>query len=150
MNRDNILAVADAIENSTLAQRHRKADRIGFNMENFVLRAYRGVDDKTGHACGTVACIAGWAVALFDENGEPREKPLSPKDLKGLAAQDITEQAGKTLGLKFKVSEDLFMAWSSPLDLGDITAEHAVKTLRHLARTGKVNWEIKKAKRIAA
>ena len=65
MNRENILKVAEAIET---AARDRKGLRgkIGFNMCAYATEAYdeedRQVVDHVD-ACGTVACIAGWAYA---------------------------------------------------------------------------------------
>lgn len=55
MNKDNILAVADAIEKHSIPE-------LGFNM-----RYWRETKkaDKYGTRCGTVACIGGWAETVL-------------------------------------------------------------------------------------
>ena len=59
MNKENILKVADAIEQHSIPD-------LGFNMSIWV-----GIgslyEDKSGHKCGTVGCIAGWATTVKNQ-----------------------------------------------------------------------------------
>ena len=64
MNRENVLRVADAIEQLSIPD-------LGFNMMAFIIRSEEGGADlsdidMTGRNCGTVACIGGWACWLAD------------------------------------------------------------------------------------
>lgn len=129
MNVENILKVADAIEQHSIAE-------LGFNMGLF--QGFGGqFYDHTGHNCGTTACIGGWANAI-------QSKTL-------VEAGDLTEaDARNFLGLSPAKASDLFYARNYPENLISpdedyfigITAEQAVATLRHLAATGKVDWAI--------
>jgi len=58
MNRENILRVADAIEQHSIPD-------LGFNMNQMLGEAAPHNPDQTGRSCGTVACIAGWAAYLY-------------------------------------------------------------------------------------
>lgn len=112
MNVENILKVADAIEN------HEIAD-LGFNMAVIKAPSRNEVPDMSGHDCGTVACIAGWTHTLF---------PAHSGD------------AGFSLGLADDVAESLFLpsGWLS----NTITPQKAAKVLRNLTETGVVNWDV--------
>jgi hypothetical protein len=124
MNKENILKVADAIENASLA----KKQGIGFNMINFFSEDRY---DQTGNECGTTACIAGWAVAM--EVG---------KEIQNMTNLDIKTKARRILGLTDSEASDLFYAHDSLRFIGNITAEEAVTVLRHFAKTGHVDWLI--------
>src|SRR5882757_7616310 len=52
--------LADAIEAQALVK-----DGIGFNMAKYYDHAFIH-KDKMGHACGTIACIAGWTTLMED------------------------------------------------------------------------------------
>ncbi len=124
MNKERILKVADAIENH-----HFKT--LGFNMINYISEE---VPDRSGHDCGTTACIAGWVHAL--------QKGIK----KTLACKlPIAEYAQKYLGLNDRQAWALFMECTT-----NITDKEAVKVLRHLAETGNVNWRIAYDERDAA
>lgn len=138
-NRKNILAVADAIESSALTKARLVKNRIGFNMATY---GGVGFGDKAGHNCGTAACIAGWTLVMFDDDGFPREKPLSPSELRNSAC--IMVRAAGALGLEDKVARKLFVP---DVDiLSDLAPQRAVRVLRHFARTGKVNWDLRAEK----
>lgn len=132
MNKENVLGLALAIETAALAEKG-----LGFNMET-----YRGTPtplrdgddpeehpDKTGKHCGTCSCIAGWAAVLFS-GADPRLQ---------LEKREIARRAEVGLGLGSEDSAELFEP-SQFTNYRNITAEHAVAVLRHLAETGVVNW----------
>jgi hypothetical protein len=132
MRKDVVLAVADAIEN------HSRAD-LGFNMGHYISHADWGSDgDKSGHNCGTVACVAGWTVAIFNEKGEKRDLSLSI--LKRLDFDDtIVSRATDAMDIHSEDAEQLFhpadrFTWES------ITPAKAASVLRHFAETGMVEW----------
>lgn len=118
MNRENILKVADAIESHSIPD-------LGFNMSLWIDRKPGPEDDRSGHNCGTTACIAGWAVAVMNGGVIPEV---------GVPIQDDAE---KYFGLNWTDGEDLFVNWvgKSP------TPAEAVIVLRHLAETGEVDWD---------
>jgi len=131
MNREMILRVADAIEE---AAKPGANPAMGFNM-NQVIHSSGLEDDLTGHSCGTVGCIAGWAIAV-DKNFKKCRDIDPDSDL-------WKPRAGKLLGLNAKLADRLFMARAyRDLDLDLITPSQAVTVLRHLAETGKVDWSI--------
>lgn len=119
MNKDNILKVADAIEQHSIPD-------LGFNMDFFSSPRSHGSAikaDHSGHDCGTVACIAGWAVQVGDL---PRT----------FAA------ARQYLGIDDDLGDDLFYGDSDDLVLADIAVPQAVAVLRYLAETGEVDWSV--------
>ena len=119
MNKEKILEVAAAI---------RKGDeRLGFNMIDFYTLAGWSKPDMSGNQCGTVACIAGWAVFLED----------GPEAL--ALGRNIERRAAKILGLPEDHADRLFSPdhtdrWSS------ITPDHAASVLEEFAETGKIEW----------
>jgi hypothetical protein len=129
MNRENILKVADAIENATLA----KEQGLGFNMLDFFAedRYDPTGHDHTGHECGTTACIAGWTVAM--EVG---------KKIQNMTTTEIRTTAQRILGLSDSEVSDLFYAYGSLRFIGHIKPKEAATVLRHFAKTGYVDWLI--------
>jgi hypothetical protein len=130
MNKEAILRVADAIENAELAK-----DGIGFNMASFYIGLETNgarLEDKSGHNCGTIGCIAGWTCIL---NGASKRDMKNPMFNCDYIARDL-------LGLDFATADTLFYADTSPYELEDIPSAQAVRTLRHLAETGEVSWEV--------
>lgn len=115
VNAENILKVADAIEQHSIPD-------LGFNMGVVHGNANPGLRDLSGHNCGTVACIAGWTHQVFKTGGHT----ISP--------------AGYVLGLNEQESEALFLpeGWADD----EIGPQQAVRTLRHLAATGEVDWTV--------
>jgi hypothetical protein len=128
MNKENILKVADAIENATLAKEHG----IGFNMVSFYDDESGVGFDHTEYKCYTVACIAGWAAIM--SGGHETVRSPTPSD--------ISKEAQNYLGLSLCEADDLFCASGTRVDMDDITSQDAVKVLRHLAETGDVDWTI--------
>ncbi len=112
MNVENILKVANAIEQHSIPE-------LGFNMFQWY-----GDDtfhrDISGHGCGTVACIGGWAGQVLLGNSN-------------CTSQDLLDP----LGIDKKQASALFFDWDTTID---VTPAQAVRTLRHLAATGAVNW----------
>lgn len=124
MNKDKILAVADAIEQHAIA-------KLGFSM----LTYFDGLEtggrsassvDKSGHECGTVACIAGWACAL----------DVGLSEAAGIRSPFM--HARTILGLDERQATLLFIP--DPLNFDAITPADAAKVLRTLAETGDVDW----------
>lgn len=129
MNVENILKVADAIENHEI-------EWLGFNMAGFCKPSSDLDPDRSGHGCGTVACIAGWGAAVA---GIPRN------DLE--ADFDAEDVASKFMGLRMDQADDLFYAKSHPLfskytTWTKISQGEAVAVLRNLAATGEVDWSV--------
>lgn len=126
VNAENILKVADAIEGKSIPG-------LGFHMNYLVgNEADDAEDDKLNVAnCNTVACIAGWANAL---------NANLPNATFGFARS--------FLGLDEAQGDQLFYASNHP-DAEDgmgpldyIEPFRAVRTLRHLAATGEVDWTV--------
>lgn len=121
MNKDNILKVADAIEQHSIPG-------LGFNMRKYFCPT--DVDhnpDLSGHTCGTTACIAGWAIAVRDGG--------NPTDFNGPWLYDAAEFMG--LWKDEQATKDLMLETNNT-----ITPAHAVAVLRHLAETGEVDWSV--------
>ena len=131
MNKERILMVADAIENHSIP-------KLGFNMTSLVSNDY---PDMSGHDCKTVACIAGWTVALFKDDGSLRNKPLYTVNSIDKSKNAIDKRAGKILDLGSWEANDLFYTEYYIMHLEKITPKMAVKTLRNLAKTGRVVWD---------
>jgi len=119
MNTENILQLADEIER----QEHAKTDEMkgwGFNMAYF------------RHDCGTPCCIAGFAAEHVRRNvGEQVEM--------------ITEVARKWLEIDRSTALSLFIPdvlERHGVRLSDITPAMAARTLRNLAETGRVEWNV--------
>lgn len=143
MNKSRILLVADAIEQHSIPW-------LGFNMHNYIsvtnLRNGTILEDHTGHNCNTVACIAGWTNAIrlkLTETAHPSAFTEDSSTVVWLGLSGLTDQFGDSDVTR------LFYARNHPdyETLGSavwrtITAEQAVRTLRHLAETGKVDWTV--------
>lgn len=93
---------------------------------------------EVAHPCGSPACIAGWTVHLYGNRDESHRK-------------DDLAYAAELLGLEGDSrADDLFLgdddAGASIEALPDqdnfISPERAAVVLRHLARTGKVDWTV--------
>jgi hypothetical protein len=112
MNRKHLLHLANAIEadNTTI-----NGEPLAFNMSVYF--------NSHSFECGTAACIAGWARAIW-----------------GIRAAGTTfRAAADVLKLTDEEADNLFLAYGMP-HLSEITAEHAVRTLRHAAETGVIDW----------
>lgn len=122
MNKELILRVADAIENAELAPQG-----IGFNMETYK-GSSRIWPDKSGHNCATVACIAGWTNFLVKDSAS-FYSAISARLFLGLSTAQADE-----------LFEPIDTVENMGLALHDITPKQAVRCLRNLAATGKVDW----------
>lgn len=135
LNKARLLELADKIEEEV----------VGFNMELWITKANgeRIPDNRLDSSlqtdklkmatcdCGTVACIAGLAIICY----------ASPDEKASLVwTTDIPHLAGKLLGMTWVQSQQLFQASNSYRNLGSLTREDAVRTLRHFAKTGEVDW----------
>jgi hypothetical protein len=119
MNVKRINAVADAIE------------RGGMNLAM----------DEWVNDCGTAACIGGWTVALFNNEGR-----LRPSTLMGdrLSRKIDRSMATYTVARLLDLGPDqVGLLFPNQGIRNRITREHAVRTLRNLALTGLVKWEVK-------
>ncbi len=124
MNTENLLRVADAIEKHEI-------DWLGFNM-----CAYAADDlvlDRSGHKCGTTACVAGWAFAVQHPGIDSRALCCG-----GLR---IETEATSFLGLKDEERDELFGNTPKGISFGSATTEHAVRTLRYAAEHGRIDWD---------
>ncbi len=149
MNKERILRVADAIEKHELAW-------LGFNMEQFfgdVVDEFPESVDRSGYECGTVACIAGWSEAvrltdlglsddvlpiyLFGRNGNV----YSGLSIDQWPENSIPSQAAKWLGLTGAQASALFFVGGGAI-WSQVDAAQAVRTLRHFAETGAVDWMV--------
>lgn len=123
MNVENILKVADAIEQHSISE-------LGFNMA-ITIKEGTSLVDRTGYNCNTVACIAGWAVVI--DRGL-KEALVVARNMEtcdtALEILDISEEDG----------DDLFTP--PGYGKGEHTPVQAVRTLRHLAATGEVDWDL--------
>jgi hypothetical protein len=140
MNQPRILYLAHVLENGLAAK-----IGLGFNMADFwEPHAHdRHLSDKTGHNCGTVACIAGHAVFLAGK--------ATVGKLRGELG--VPDEAAKWLGLDagvFKEANQLFYGWNQTgtgiysVKMEKVTPADAAKVLRNLVETGEVNWSITK------
>jgi len=126
--------ILDAEQEAVDAAHSDSVRRFGFNMANY---AARNDTDVEGHHCGTVACVAGWAVASFGVSG--RAKKVDPRRLFTPGRLSfIHKTAEELLGLSKLQSGDLFLGTNIPYN--HITPGDAAVTLRKLAETGEVDW----------
>lgn len=111
MNTEYILNLADRIEKMPHTD---VTDPSGFTMVD-----YR-------HHCGTPACIAGHVID--DERIDPN-----------LVLCDEHEVVAEVFGISEAKADSLCLA-SGVMRLNLITPQWAAACLRHLARTGEVDW----------
>lgn len=120
MNKDKILELADFIDK--LEHVPWIADN-GFNMGGYC------------HPCGTPSCIAGWASYIFTGKA---------------SLGNSNRVASEILDLPYEKAVDLFLPEEEVLGDGgyktleiiDPTPQQAATVLRHLVKTGKVDWLI--------
>ena len=137
-NVENINKVIDAIRTAGTGE----YEGLGFNMFDFFSRTkrvdpeYDDIIDRSGHDCGTVACIGGWAYALSVDETE---------DFWALGTSApaiyIMDSAAEFLGLSETESRALFIPYV-PCPLTRITVNQAIATLERLRDTGEVVWEL--------
>jgi hypothetical protein len=130
MNRENILATADAIEQHLIHD-------LGFNMKTFGSYVDETCPDYSGHNCNTVACIGGWARLV-----EKISQGVAPEP-RSLISMEGTDHAYYTAKEFFGMTNEHAVQMFDPnIDLSKITPAHAVSVLRHFAETNVVDWTI--------
>lgn len=130
MNIERINLLADTIE------QHRIPD-LGFNMSSFANWAQSANDDRSGHSCGTTACIGGHAVALATR--ESLESLIAADGI--TKGRHLHDEARDWLEISDDQAHQLFYSSPCGVSFSDVTPQQAVNTLRHLALTGYVDWE---------
>ena len=113
--------------------------KVGFNMD---VALYRGEDmpglDKTGHGCGTVACIAGHLYLLHRDEPDGGHEPLYNIES---GIREIYKEADPRC---FGRLNDLFMARYRPsgTSLDDITVDQAIAAIdRFIETNGEHAWD---------
>jgi hypothetical protein len=85
--------------------------------------------------CGTTACIAGWAVAMFMPD-------------KSYGSAFFFENGKEALELNYNEARALFLgidlAETTGMCMMDVTPIQAASVIRHLVDTGEVDWSILK------
>ena len=90
------------------------------------------MEDYGNPACGTAACICGWANHLLW-----KQDPSMP------VYYDSHISAGKFLGIdELRLESTLFFAFDADgaAYMDSITRDEAITTLENLIETGKVDW----------
>lgn len=133
LNKTNIRKVALAVLNT----QKRGKTQIGYNQ---LFIDTNGVKDRSGHECGTVACIGGHAALLAGARFS--------KD-RGIIDGNPLATARKYLGLTKEQADDLFPAHPQGKkgSIFEVTAQEAALVLFNLAETGKVDWSLVEAGR---
>jgi hypothetical protein len=133
MNVDNILKLAEVLESDAAAAHFNMGEWFHHDGDHALplgVTVAEAIQD-----CGTVACIAGWAVVAFHSAEELRDVNF---DLAAIAAND--------LGLSSYRAMEIFTPGSAPhvvecdLPVYHATPKQAAKLLRHLAATGEIDW----------
>lgn len=107
--------------------------------EQFDMRQWRDYND-----CGTVACIAGWAVeinkSLFVGEYVPRS------DIRGAARMVLQLSDLQAVRLFTPMESSHIGVQNNPgaiqCDMQDVTTAQAVKVLDNLLLTGEVDWRV--------
>ena len=122
MNKERIRKLADVIE--------RQPDANSVWGTGFCMR-------MVFHDCGSPSCIAGWAHALFDDSVDDafHFRVLYAEDL-----LDIPDDQGRLL---FEPNNEHAYFGAVYGEIGHVSAKHAAAVLRHLAKTGKVDWSVR-------
>lgn len=127
VNKENVLKVANAFATQSLA----KECGIGYDQGTYWGHTRHGFDDYSGNECGTVACIAGWTVAVC----QPRRTALGHH-------YNIETRARELLGLQPEQAMQLFSGGANPNRYNKELATCTVAAvLKNLAETGKVDWD---------
>ena len=134
MNRENVLKLADVVERS----------------ETFDMIVYWQVRPHDARRCGTPACIAGHAAALFfEEHG--RYVQRHPDG--GIYASHTEQTAALFLGINGDRGQQIELFCpryedascdAFPSEPGWISADRAAAVLRHFAETGEIDWSVGK------
>ncbi|RWP44341.1 MAG: hypothetical protein EOR04_05310 [Mesorhizobium sp.] len=119
-----------------------KHDR-GFNMTTYMGVGVPVEQTNVGFQCNSTACIAGWASLVLGKNGEIRKTARTTSEVDDFYEDFATE----LLGLDYHTGMRLFEPMNVLIEHGvadwdKVTPRQAAKVLRHLARTGEVDWSI--------
>lgn len=134
MNKAKVLTLANAIEAGIILDRET-AEPIGFNMDTYKMyvAAWPALyKDQSKRGCNTVCCLAGSARELWPEvNPAPGDEAATFR------------RAQAALGLTTSEAASLFKPTGIEHRWHKVTASKAVRVLRHLAKTGRVDWSIR-------
>lgn len=140
MNKERLQKVIDAIKSV------KDGDPLGFNMDMWIGLAdpdFPEHCDKTGHECGSVACIAGWAHSLSQPEVKLGELLEGDSEVEGRKWLDLNHEEAQRLFLggvgKYDDGWDNFEAL---VELGLVTQADALKVLEHTVATGDIDWTI--------
>lgn len=122
MNTDRILTLARAIDNNVAVYEGQLVD---FNMDEWIT-PMEDVEGRRAPKCGTAACIGGHAEILFN-----------PSNIGG-----FVDNAAELLGLDHDTADALFFPVYYKRRWDRITRAKAARVLRHLAKTGNVDWSV--------
>lgn len=154
VNHKTVRKIADQIE---WDYKHPAVAKQRFNLETWFTdesaqMGYHRIFKPAGKPnpeCGTVLCVAGYTAHVHT-------------NIHNLSVHgEIFGYATKKLGLGRAQAELLFTMrgrdeetfknyYENDRELGDIHPMIAVHTLRHLADTGKVSWDVGKKRKLAA
>lgn len=121
MNKERLLAVADAIEKEEIAG-------LGFDMANWF--------GTHGHTCGTSACIAGHVIAKYAPHLIKSHDVSIPTEAREILGAQTDEDTLALNKLFYGIRED-----DEPSVLTDLYRGIAVIAIRRLAETGVTNWD---------
>jgi hypothetical protein len=134
--RRRLLKLADTITN--LPKKDEKGRPVQFNMD----RWFGGPDEWSG--CGTVACMAGWAV-VQSQKGRTLAKKIDTTE-----RPDIHAKAAEYLGLTDEQACGLFIPDAFRGNFTQISAKRAAGVIRLFVKTGEIEWNRRRYPREAA
>ncbi len=131
----------------------------GFNMSSYLAtqgdEAFDEDHTNVGHHCGTTACIAGWASSFLQRDGTLLNEARTHAQMALMHSDGIGHPSWNThaglaaglLGLDSEEAERLFEPMNTDFERDDIewsevSPRQAAKVLRHLAKTGEVDWNV--------
>lgn len=123
-----------------LAAHLRTLERTQFDMREWFMNR-KPVSTKDGwveYDCGTPACIAGHAVAMF------HELDLRAPLVEQLGMHTVCTLAEELLDLQMNQSIPLFMPPETSADgirMYDATPQQAAEVIEHFINTGEVDWQ---------
>ena len=150
MNKERILKLASMLRHDALPKIKGKC--VHFNMDAFFEIDQNVVRDKAGlfqkyevNWCGTEACLAGLTVL----NWKPSVLHINTQT-GDFITDDVETQAARILGIDYDVAQQLFVPkWlyhAEEYGFPETTNTdklRAAAVLERLAKTGKVDWEMK-------
>jgi hypothetical protein len=119
---------------------HKAADQIEAHPEQFNMSDWGGE-----YNCGTVACIAGHIVIASGEGDKlstMRSVPSRAAELLDLDPEKEWDPIGASLDRLFLAREKEVTMPRRWRHLSGVPADQAVRTIRHFAETGDVDWSV--------